>query len=74
MAVNKVEQTSRLIVKVETGINTAGQPVYRQRSFANLNPALSDEDVLAIGTALGALQQYRIEAVGRQDNAILASV
>lgn len=73
MAVVKAEQSAKLMIKVQTGTNTSGDPVYRQRSLANLNPALTDEEVMAIGQALGTLQAHPIEAIARQDNAILAN-
>ena len=72
MAVNKSEQAAKLMIKVQTGVNASGSPVYRQRSFANMNPALSDEDVLNIGTTIGQLQEHNVESISRQDNAVLA--
>lgn len=73
MAVNKAEQTAKLMIKVQTGVNASGNPVYRQRSFANMNPALTDEDVLSIGTMIGELQEHGVEAISRQENAVLAA-
>ena len=40
-----------------------------QRTIANVNPALADEDLLSIGTKLGALQRYEVASVGRTDSA-----
>lgn len=73
MAVVKSEKSAKLILKVQTDTNAKGDPVYRQRSFSNLNPALSDDETLAIGQALGALQAYPVDGVGRQDSAVLAN-
>lgn len=73
MAVNKAEQTAKLMIKVQTGVNASGNPVYRQRSFANMNPALTDEDALGIGTMIGELQEHVVEAISRQENAVLAA-
>ena len=69
MAATKNDAASKLILKVEIGKTAAGQPSYSQRTFANLNPALSDEDVLAIGSALAGLQSYPLGSVNRQDTA-----
>ena len=65
----KSEQATKLVLKVVTGQKADGTPSTAQRSFANVNPALSDEDILSIGTKLGALQRYEIAAVGRTDSA-----
>ena len=73
MAVSKAEQTAKLIIKVKTGVNENNNPVYSQRSFANFNPALSDEDVLSIGTMIGELQEHGVEAISRQENAVLTA-
>ena len=73
MAVNKSEQAAKLMIKVQTGVNASGNPVYRQRSFASMNPALADEDVLNIGTTIGQLQKHNVESISRQDNAVLAT-
>lgn len=69
----KTDKTSKLILKVQTGTNTAGEPTYSQRSFANINPALSDDDFLAIGTAVAALQSHTVGAVNRQDGATVVT-
>lgn len=73
MAVNRAEQTAKLIVKVENGVNASGNPVYAQRSFADLNTALTDDDVLSIGSMLGELQEHGVEAISRQESAVLAA-
>lgn len=68
MAVKK-DQTTKLILKVQTGTNAAGAATYSQRIFAHVNPALSDDDFLAIATALGSLQAHEVGSVNRQDAA-----
>ncbi|WP_019551978.1 DUF1659 domain-containing protein [Propionispira raffinosivorans] len=69
MAAAKKGQTSKLILKVQTGLNKAGEVTLSQRTFNNVNPALADVDLLAIGTALGALQSHTVDSVNRQDEA-----
>ena len=65
----KSEQATKLVLKVVTGQKADGTPSTAQRSFANVNPALSDEDLLSLGTKLGALQRYEVASVGRTDSA-----
>lgn len=58
MAVMKIPQTSTLSIKVQTGLNLAGNPIYKTISYSSVKPAAADADVHAVGVALGALQEY----------------
>ncbi len=71
MAITKVPQASRLVVKVQTGVNATGNPVYRLRSFQNLKPGAADADIHAIGQALVGLQKYPAVNIGRVDESNL---
>ena len=73
MAVTKVPQTTKLVVKVQTGLNAAGNPVYKMRSFANVKPAAADSDIHAIGLGLAGLQKYPPVNVARIDEGNLIS-
>lgn len=70
MATRK-EATSKLIIKVAAGMNAAGKTTYKQRTFTNVNPALTDEDFLSVGDKLAALQSEEIGGIVRQDAAKL---
>lgn len=71
MAVAKADETTKLILKVEAGIGASGQMTYKERGFANFNPILTDEDMFAIGTAIGALSAQNVGSINRQDKAVL---
>ena len=71
MAAVKTNETTKLVLSVETGTTAGGAPVYGQRSFANIRPSLSDDDVLTLGTGLAALQTHPLGKVVRQDTAVL---
>ena len=73
MAVTKSPQATRFVVKVQTGLNAAGNPVYRLRSFINVKPAAADSDVYAVGLGLASLQKYPAVNVARIDEANLIS-
>ncbi|MDU2063399.1 MAG: DUF1659 domain-containing protein [Sporomusaceae bacterium] len=73
MAVNKETQLGKLILKVQTGVNTAGKPVYKQRTLSGLKASAADADVYAVGTALGALQQHTPFVVERLDEGTLSN-
>lgn len=73
MAVTKVPQTSRLAIKVQTGVNAAGNPVYRQRSFANIKTAAVDSDVFAVAQGIAGLQKDPVNGVSRIDEGDLVN-
>lgn len=71
MAVVKVPQAARLQIKVQTGLNTSGAPVYRVRSLQNLKNNAVDADVYAVAQGLASLQTHNMVAISRQEDANL---
>lgn len=67
MATRK-DATTKLAVQVILS-RDGEKEKYGQRVFMHINPELSDEDVLSIGTKLGALQSYEVKTVNRTDAA-----
>ena len=64
----KSEQATKLVLKVVTGQKADGTMSTAQRTIANVNPALADEDLLSIGTKLGKVAHRAVaRAVGAQD-------
>lgn len=73
MAVIKTPQSSKLVVKVQTGVNTSGNPVYRLRSFQNVKPSAADADVHAVAQALADLQQHAVANIARVEEGNLVN-
>ncbi len=67
MAATKTDQSTKLIVKVQTGLTSGGEPQYSQRSFSSINPAATDDSLLSAGNALGTLQEHEVGSIMRQD-------
>lgn len=61
--------TSRLILKFTEGDGAEGKAY--QRSFNHFNPALTDEQIYQLGSALGALQTAHVASIVRQDTAAI---
>lgn len=70
MAVKK-SPTTKIIVKVANGTSSSGTTLYASRTFQHINPALTDDEALSIGTALGGLQSRTVGGVQRVDTATL---
>lgn len=67
---NRMNPATKLQLKVITATDTAGKEQIAVRSF-NLNPRLTDDDVMSIGTKLASLQRFPVSAICRQDDAAL---
>lgn len=71
MAVKKNVQCS-IVVKVQTGTTATGKASYSSRSFDDINPEITDDNVLAIGQKMAGLQKYTLGSVNREDSAEIA--
>jgi hypothetical protein len=67
MPVTSSAKGSVLVVTYQTGLNAAGAPVLRQRSFQNVKSDALDQDVFDVAQALYGLQDYPLITV-RRDN------
>lgn len=65
-------EASRLSLKVQTGTNEQGNPVYRTLNFSGLDAAALPDDVSAVALALGALLAYPVSAVNKIDSDLVA--
>jgi len=71
MAAKKDTQSTKLVLKVVTGMNAQGKALTSSRTLSSVNPAISDDDLLAVGSKLGALQAHEVASVSRVDSASL---
>jgi hypothetical protein len=67
MAVVKMPQSGKLVLKVQTGVNASGSPVSRLRTFANVKSDVTDADAFAVAQELAGLQQHKLVDIVRQD-------
>lgn len=58
---------SRLRISLKVDEKPDGTPVVRNRTFNRMNHTVSDADVLLVGNAMAALQQYPVVAIARID-------
>jgi hypothetical protein len=65
-------ESSRLALKIQTGTNEQGNPVYRTFNFSGLDAAAIADDVQAVASALGALLEYPVVAVNKVDSDLVA--
>ena len=71
MAVISNPLGSRLQLRVITGEDYEGNPIYSTRSYSNIKAATSDEDLYSVGEALVNLQKHELDFIRRIDESIL---
>lgn len=74
MAIVKNADSSRLTIKVQTGMGTNGKPVLKNRIFADIKAAATDEAVYEVAAGLAGLQTHPVDAILREDNGVLVQV
>lgn len=67
MAVQSIPYNSRLILRVQVGIQQ-GNPVLRNRSFNNVKANATDNAVFTVAQALGGLQKYPVVKIVRTND------
>ncbi|WP_066638580.1 DUF1659 domain-containing protein [Desulfolucanica intricata] len=71
MAVTKVPSGSALRMRLQTGVDGEGNPVYRTKSLNNVKADALDQDIYDVSQAVSGLQEYTLVSVERVDNAEL---
>ncbi|MGI5876040.1 MAG: DUF1659 domain-containing protein [Dethiobacteria bacterium] len=71
MPVSTSPTGSRMQLRLVVGHDTEGSPIYRTRSYSNIKPGASDEDVYEVGMALASLQVHELEDLYRINELIL---
>ena len=71
MAVTRVPDTARLVLRVQDGADSKGAPVLKNRTFRNLKADAAEGTVETIGKALAALQNNTLSAVVRYGEDVL---
>ncbi|MFC2337878.1 MAG: DUF1659 domain-containing protein [Negativicutes bacterium] len=72
MAVVTKEESTKLLLKVENGQTAGGKTAYAERSIADVNPQLTNDDLYAVGNGIAGLQTKALKAIRRQNTVTLA--
>lgn len=69
----EAKNPSSLRLKLDCGLNDlTGKTVVKSKTFSNVRPNSSVDDVYAVGVALGSLQQYDVMEIVKIDNSTLS--
>ncbi|RDY27420.1 DUF1659 domain-containing protein [Romboutsia weinsteinii] len=72
MAVISLKEPSSLKLKFNHGADTNGKAVIKTKSFANVKPTATNDDLYAVATSLSSLQEHDLYEVSKVDNTTLA--
>jgi ribosome maturation protein Sdo1 len=65
MAVAYLPTLSRMQIRVQTGTDSEGKPVFKSRNYNNLKPSSTDEDFYAVALAIAGLQTHLVDRIRR---------
>lgn len=71
MAVQVLPLPGTLVLRLRTGMDGDGEPVYTNRRWSNINPEADSEAVFDVAQAIAGLQIHALTAVEHQENSRL---
>lgn len=74
MAVSASALTTDLILVMDNGLGSSGQPLTQNRIYKNVKTSAADEDVYSVAQSLIGLQSKTSNAVQRRNTLELESV
>ncbi|ADU31235.1 DUF1659 domain-containing protein [Evansella cellulosilytica] len=58
---------TRLSLTFITGYNEEGEPIFKVKSFNNIEPSTENEQLFSTAAALASLQKYDVEKIERSN-------
>ncbi|QSX09291.1 DUF1659 domain-containing protein [Alkalibacter rhizosphaerae] len=74
MAVETMKFGTKMVLKLDGGLNEKGEPIVKSKTYANVNTAAADQDIYDVATTLAGLQTRTLEGVHKLEETILIQV
>lgn len=74
MPVLSTIKDSNLRLVLQTGVDAKGNPVFKTRSYGNIKPTASDQDIFNLAQQLAGLQIHVLDQVSRVNSFELTEV
>jgi hypothetical protein len=58
---------TRLQISLRVGFDGLGNPIYRTRSYNNINPTVDNQNLFDTGEELVSVQQHELDVIRRVD-------
>ena len=72
MAVTAVKNPSGLKMKFNCGKDDKGNTIRKTKTYSNLRPDASDQDVYDVGVMISSLQEHVLIEIAKVDNTSIA--
>jgi hypothetical protein len=72
MAVLSTRVQNNMVIKFKTGLDEDGNDIIKGQRFSKLKVNSTEEDIHAIGTALGSLLRYEVVEIIRENQSLVA--
>ena len=67
----RLEESCKLALVVQTGLDDKGKAVTKTRTFGNIDPDIADADALSVMKGLGSLQKYEVNKMTLTSSCVL---
>ena len=70
---NEIVNSSLIRIGYDAGLNEKGDAVIKRKSYANVTPQATPEQIFQTATAIASLQDLAVTEVTRQDTALITA-
>lgn len=74
MAITLVPQAGTISIKLQTGTNASGNPVYSTRNYGNVKVAATDQQLFDVASAIAGVVKYTLVDIVKTTKNNLISV
>lgn len=67
MSAKTTKLQSEMQISFKTGVDTKGNDIIKKQNFSKVKVAAIDDDILAVGTAIGNVLKYSVSQIERID-------
>lgn len=67
MAAVTTKSSTSIVLRYKTGVDTGGNDIVKNQKIAKVKVTASDDNILAVGNAIGALLEYTLTGVSKID-------
>lgn len=74
MAVDANVVSSRMQLKLKTGVNESGKDIIRTKTYSNVKVSTENQSIYGVANQLAGLQNYPLEEIHRVDDVLLINL
>jgi hypothetical protein len=71
MAVDSVKFGTKMVLKLDGGLDEKGQPVVKSKTYSNVNTLALDQDIYDVASGMAGLQTRTLQGVHKLEETVL---